>query len=118
MLGKFIKIDDEQFPNPVPGTFNDALYPVENLFTSEDGQQLSNVVRLNRRGWSATFNCTEYMKNRIKDKCMKPSCTCVIDDISMSGRLRTSSPSNLVAGSEYTPETNGLWVVSVTFEEF
>ena len=118
MLGKFIKIDNEQFPNPVAGTFTRAFYPEENTFLTEAGTQVSNVVRLDRQGWTATFNCSAAMKNKIESKCLQASCECQINGETMNGRLRLSAASTLVAGSEKLPETNGLWVVSVSFEEF
>lgn len=118
MLGNFIIIDNVQFPNPVTGTFSTSLHPEENTFMTEAGTQVSNVVRLDRGSWSATFNCSASLKDRLIAVCKKALCEVEINGVSAQGRLRLSGEVTLVANSERSPETDGLWVVPVTFEEF
>lgn len=117
MLGKFLTIDGFQMPNPVPGTFNDGPNPVENVFQTESGRRMTNVVRLNRYSFSCTFNCTSMMRERILNFCMKPSVNITVNGVSHKGTLRTNGSFALVENSEYCRGTNGLWVVPVVFEE-
>ena len=117
MLGRFITIDGELIPNPNPGSFSENFPPQENVFTTEAGTQLSSVVRLDRYTWSGEFNVSSRMKEALKTLAFKPSVTCVVNGVSFSGRLRAGSIS-LVENSEYTRNTDGLWVMNLTFEEF
>lgn len=118
MLDKYLKINNEKMPNPVSGTFTMALNPVENVFENEAGEQMSNVKRLDRISWSGTFNCTSTMRDNLLTICRTASCTCEVDGTSYSGRLRTSGEITMVAGSELTQGTQGLWIVPLRFEEF
>lgn len=117
MLGKFIKVNGEAFPNPNPGTFSDNFEPIENTFVTEAGTTLANIVRLNKYKFSAEFNCTSDLKSRIVRLVQSPSIVCEVDGIQYEGRLRLSS-SNLVANSENIGGTSGLWVIALTFEQF
>lgn len=117
MLGKFLKVDGVQMPNPVKGTWNDGLNPVENVFQSESGRRMTNVVRLDRYSFSCSFNCSSKMKWTILNFCMKPSVIVTVNGVNHKGTLRTSSSSSLVENSEYCRGTDGLWVVPVVFEE-
>lgn len=117
MLGKFIKIDNEQMPNPNPGTFAYRYNPDENVFKSEAGTELSNIRRLNRISWSAAFNCTSTLKEKLETMVLKPSVEVSIDNgTAISGRLRLGSDISLVEDSEYLSATQGLWVVPLVFE--
>ena len=118
MLGKYIKIDSVQWPNPVPGSFAIEYDASENTFEMEDGTVASNIVRLNRPVWGATFNCSSMMKSTIVTACQKTSVTAVVDNVEMKGRLRLSGEITLVENSERTIGTAGLWVVPVRFEGF
>lgn len=115
MLGKYISINGEQMPNPVSGTFSGHLNPKENIFFSEAGTRKSNVVRLDRPSWEATFNCSSTMKDKILGFCMRPEVVCTVDGNTYTGTLREKSH-KLVKDSENTKGTQGLWVVAVEFE--
>lgn len=117
MLGRFITIDGERIPNPNPGSFSENFPPQENVFTTEAGTQLSSVVRLDRYTWSGEFNVSSRMKASLKTLAFKPSVTCVVNGVSYSGRLRLGNIA-LVENSEYARNTDGLWVMNLTFEEF
>lgn len=118
MLGKFIIINNNVMPNPEAGSFVWRINADENVYDSEAGYQLSNVKRLDRVSWSATFDCTGSMKDRIIAFCKLASVTCKIANTSYSGRLRLSGDCTLVANSEWVRGTDGLWQVPVIFEEF
>lgn len=101
-------------PNPVK--FSGGLNPSENLFMSESGTQMSNVVRLDRPSWTASFNCTSRMKNKILAFCTVKSVVATVDGTPMRGRLRLSNQYELVEDSENLEGTQGLWRVQVKFE--
>lgn len=114
MLGKYISINSTLMPNPT--TFSMAYPPDENVFTSEAGTQLSNIRRLDRLTFSASFNCTDRMRDTLVSYCQTPSVSVQIDGgTAISGRLRLGDIS-LVEDSEMVNGTQGLWTVSVTFE--
>lgn len=118
MLGKYLVIDNEQMPNPVSGSLQMMLNAIENVYTTEAGGQAANVVRLDRPSWTATFNCSSAKKDALLLKCQAASVNVTIAGQTMSGRLRLSGGVQLVQDTERTPETDGLWVVPVTFEGF
>lgn len=118
MLGKYIKINNQDMPNPVPGTFEMQLNPDENVFTNEAGGQMSNVRRLTRVSWSATFQCTGTMKDKLLGFCAAPQVSATIHNTTYPGRLRLSGAVALYENSEYTAGTDGLWTVPVVFEGF
>lgn len=118
MLGKYIKINNEEMPNPVAGTFEFQYNPDENVFTNEAGAQMSNVRRLDRISWAATFQCTGTTKDKILAFCKEAGLTSTINGVQYSGRLRLSGAVALYEWSEYTQGTDGLWTVPVVFEGF
>lgn len=118
MLGKYLEIDGGIMPNPVAGTFEYQLNADEKVYTNEAGYQMANVKRLDRLSFSATFQCTGEMKNRILELCQRADCTVKIDGVRYEGRLRLAGAVSLYEWSEYTPGTQGLWTVPVTFEGF
>lgn len=115
MLGKYIKINGTLMPNPVE--FEYTYPPDENVFTSEAGTQLTNVKRLDRLTFQATWHCSSTFRDRLIRLCQTASVTVSIDDSEpVSGRLRLSSGPKLVKDSESTPGTQGLWEVACVFE--
>lgn len=115
MLGRYIKIDNVVMPNPE--TFSYKYNPDENVYTSEAGTQLSNIKRLDRMSFNASFNCSSRLRDALIGLCMTPSVSVQIDGgASTSGRLRLAGDIALVEGSENTNGTQGLWTVPVSFE--
>ena len=115
MLGKYIKFNNTQMPNPV--SFSYKYNPDENIFTSEAGTQMSQIRRLDRLSFSAAFNCTSRLRDQLDALCLLPSVTATIDNgTPVSGRLRQSGDVTLVEDSENTEGTQGLWTVPVIFE--
>lgn len=116
MLGKYLKINNELMPNPVkfegPG-----LNPQENIFFSEGGRRMTNIVRLDRPSWAATFYCTSRMKEKLMTLCKSQSVTSQYNSGEIwTGTLRLSETPSLVENSEYCLNTDGLFEVSVIFE--
>lgn len=115
MLGKYIKINDSTLPNPVSFTY--TYNPSENVYESEAGTQLSNIRRLDRLSFSASFNCSSRLRDTLVTYCKTPSVSVKIDNGTVvNGRLRLSGDIALVEGSENNEGTQGLWTVPVTFE--
>lgn len=117
MLGKFIQINNEKLPVPNPDSYNEGFTPIENVATSEAGTDLVSVVRLDKFHWSGSFNCSSALKAKLVTWCQSPSVSCVIDGVSYNGRLRMADM-NLYNNSAYTNGTQGLWIITVNFEEF
>lgn len=118
MLGKYIIINNETLPNPVPGSFEYQLNPDENVFTNEAGEQMSNIKRLDRLSWSGSFQCTSGMKDKLTAICKSAECTCSFEGEQYGGRLRLGGAVSLYENSEYTRGTDGLWTVPLVFEGF
>lgn len=115
MLGRYISINGTVMPNPEK--FSYTYPPDENVFTSEAGTQMSNIKRLDRLTFAASWNCSSRFRDELLVLCMTPSVSVSIDGgTAVDGRLRLSGGPELVEDSEYTNGTDGLWVVSVTFE--
>lgn len=118
MLGHFIKINNETIPNPNPGSFVENFPPQENVFTTEAGTQLSSVVRLDRYTWAGEFNVSSRLKAKLLSFAQSASVTCTINGTNYNGRLRVNGNITLYPNSEWTRNTDGLWTMSIIFEEF
>lgn len=115
MLGRYITINNLEMPNPVK--FNYNYPPDETVLTSEAGTQLTNIRRLDRLVFGATWACSSRLRDRLIALCQTPSVMVSIDGSeAVSGRLRLNGGPELVEDSEYTYGTQGLWSVSVSFE--
>lgn len=116
MLGKYLKINGEVMPNPV--SFEGlALNPQENVFFAEGGRRMTNIVRLDRPSWSATFQCTSRLKSKLETLCKAQSVTSSFDNgQTIPGTLRMNGAPTLVKNSEFCNGTRGLWEISVIFE--
>ena len=115
MLGRYIKIDNVVMPNPI--AFSYTYDADESVYKSEAGTELSNIRRLDRLSFSATFNCSSRLKDSLVGLCMTPSVDVQIDNGAVtSGRLRLNGDIELVENSEKTGGTQGLWTVRVQFQ--
>ena len=115
MLGKYITINSTLMPNPTK--FSYTYPPDETVYTSEAGTQLTNIRRLDRLTFAASWNCSSRLRDQLIALCQTPSVSVSIDGATaVSGRMRLSGGPELVEDSENTNGTQGLWVVSVTFE--
>ena len=116
MLNKYLKINGELMPNPV--SFKGITpNPQENVFFSEGGRRMTNIVRLDRPSWAATFQCTSRMKAKLETFCKSQSVTSSFNnEPTMTGTLRMSGSPTLVKNSEFCNNTDGLWEISVIFE--
>ncbi len=117
MLGKYIKINNTLIPNPNVGSFKESYPSLENVITTEAGTRRISVVRLNRYVWTGEFNVSSRLKATLLSYALSASVTCEINGVSKSGTLRVGDIT-LYPNSEYTRNTDGLWTMQLTFEEF
>jgi len=115
-LGRYIKINDEVMPNPT--SFSDNYPPDESVYTSESGKRMTQIRRLDRYTFSASFDCSSRLKEKLETLCKTAEVTVYIDgsQTGIKGTLRKAGDSSLVEGSEHTTGTQGLWTVPVVFE--
>ena len=115
MLGKgYVTIGSVTLPNPVE--FSISYENNETQAVSESGTLLVSVTRLLRRNISMTCQVTSFWRDKILALCGENSTTLLLEGETINGRLRLSS-SNLERYSEYTPQTEGLWTMQLTFIE-
>lgn len=114
MLGKYITINNTQMPNPT--SYEETLNPSENVYESEAGTQMSNIVRLDRFSFSASWNCTSRLRDTLKTYCKTASVNVSVDGVAYTGRMRLGGAISLVENSETNTGTQGLWTVPITFE--
>ena len=115
-LGRYIKINDEVMPNPTAFSYDNP--PDESVFTSESGKRMTQIRRLDRFTFSASFDCSSRLRDKLEALCQAPSVTVYMDgsETGIPGTLRKSGATSLVEGSERTTGTQGLWTVPVVFE--
>lgn len=118
MLGQFLKINNVQMPNPNTGTWKESLNPNENKYSTEDGTMKVVPIRLDRKSWSAEFNCTSTMRATLESYCKMARVSCAVNGTTYNGTLRLGGEVALAEDSEYTSGTDGLWVVPLVFESF
>lgn len=115
-LGKYIKIDGALMPKPT--AFSYKYNADENVYTSEAGTEMSNIRRLNRLSFTASFPCTSAARDNLIAKCQAASVVVQLFGVEtdITGRLRLGGDISLVENSENNDGTAGLWVVPVIFE--
>lgn len=115
MLGKnYIKLNGLSIPNPTQLKISDAN--IENIKTSETAEDVGNVTRLCKKTYQFTFQSTSRGKAVIEAFCMLTECTMTFNGVDHFGRLRLTGET-LFAGSEFAPRTDGLWTLTVNFNE-
>lgn len=117
MLGNYIRINNIKIPNPNVGTFTESYPPLENVLTTEAGTRRVSVVRLDRYVWTGEFNVSSRLKAVLLSLAHSASVSCEVNGVSKSGTLRVGNIS-LYSNSEWTRNTDGLWTIQLTFEEF
>ena len=113
MLGKgFLSINGTAIPNPVD--FDIDFEAIENVLTSEAGTDLVNVVRLNKRTFSGTWNLSSNWLGQFQSFANSRLVTLTYLGVDYSCRARGFS-AKLVENSARTHGTDGLWEVSLDF---
>lgn len=115
MLGlNYLTFNNVSIPNPT--AFNISYDNVEEVAQSEAGTDLAIVVRLQKRTFECTFQCTSTWLNSFRTMCNLTSATLVYNSESIVCRARITS-ATLAPDSEYAARTDGLWTVTVSFTE-
>ena len=114
MLGTdFIKIQGVRIPTPA--TYTGNYTNIEEINESEAGTERVIVTRLLKRGYSFTFQVTEYWRNKLLTYGAMTQVSLQIgSENSMTGRFRITND-HLEKNSEFyaTP----LYTVSATFNQ-
>ena len=111
MLGKYLKVNGRQYPNPVE--YVDNFENNETVNVSEAGTDLVASLRLLKLNATMTFQVSKRWMLIIKEDCSLLKSTIDIDGVTFDGRLRLTN-ATLEPDSELT---EGYWTLSVTFIE-
>lgn len=116
MLGRnYIAIDEISFPTPV-GDLEISISDVETEKTSEAGTDLVSTTRLGKRTFSFTLQLTSHLLPTVRSKAQATSCVMTFNGEDIPGRLRAKSY-KMIENSNMTQNTDGLWIVGLTFIE-
>lgn len=115
MLGYYLKFNGVSFPNPTSAT--ETTKTLENVSNSEAGTDLVCVVRAAKRSWVFSFNLSSMKRDVLKAICQEESTTMNYMGTNYTVRVRDLK-AKLVANSEWTPLTEGLYECSVNVTEF
>lgn len=114
MLGKYVKINGMQLPNPTE--YSENFSKVSNTFQSEAGDDLVVDVRTGKYTGNFTFQVSSAWKDRIKAYADMQTF-----QLSVDGTVRTvrveSIDYSLENNSVYAKETQGYWTVTLTATE-
>mgnify|MGYP003311012749 CR=1 FL=1 len=114
MLGKYVKVDGVQYPNPTQTS--ESYANLENVNTSESGKDLASAQRLGKLTINFTFQLSSYWKERILADCRKLNVSLIYCGKTYQGRLRASGNA-LAKNSENSINTNGYWTLNIQFIE-
>lgn len=114
MLGKFVKINGTQLPNPVE--YSENISKVSNVFQSEAGDDLVVDVRTGKYTGNFTFQVSSLWRDRLISYADMKTI-----QLSIDGKIRTvrieSIDCSLEKDSEHTKNTQGYWTVTLTATE-
>lgn len=114
MLGNYITVGADTLPNPTSFSINEET--VENVYESEAGTDLSQVIRFGKVSAKATFQTTSFWRDKLKGYSQTATQTVTINGVTYTMRIRGYS-AKLVANSEHIQGTDGLWTVTLEFKE-
>lgn len=114
MLGKYIKVDGVQYPNPI--TTKISFENNEQVNKSEAGTELVSAVRLQKFSVSMKFQFSSYWRDRLREDAKKLQVSFDFGGYVYQGRLRIKSE-DLEKYSENVGVTDGFWNISATFTE-
>lgn len=114
MLGKFVKINGTQLPNPVE--YSENFSKVSNTFQSEAGDDLVVDVRTGKYTGNFTFQVSSLWRDRLISYADMKTI-----QLSIDGKIRTvrieSIDCSLEKDSEHAKNTKGYWTVTFTATE-
>ena len=117
MLGRgFIKVDNEQLPTPTTGP-KIRIKNIESVLQSEAGTDLVDVIRLNKRTVSCSFQVTSTWKDKLLVIGNRSTVSVQIGtETAFTCRPRIANY-DMYQDSHTVAGTDGLWTVSMNFEE-
>ena len=114
MLGKYLKINNTQIPNPV--NFTEVPQVIETVNQSEAGTDLVAVTRAEKLVLNMTFNLSSFWLAKLKTYSRMLQVTLNYNGVDYIGRFRPAN-NTLQPGSEKTRNTDGLFACQFTFTE-
>lgn len=116
MLGaNYIKINSTAIFNPT--ALSVSYNNVETVGQSIAGNDLVEVIRLQKRTYTCSFDVSSTGLATLENYAAMRSCTVQIGtDASFTARVRITSK-KLAKYSEYAARTDGLWTVSISMIE-
>lgn len=117
MLGrKFIKVDGVRLPSPTSGPKNKPK-DYENVMTSEAGTDLVDVIRLQKKNISCTFQVSSFWKAKLEAICNESTVSVQIGtDTAFTCRPRLTS-CDMYQDSHLVDGTDGLYTMTINFLE-
>lgn len=115
MLGKYLKFNNETFPNPITPSMSSKT--IENVSQSEAGTDLVCVVRASKKSWPFSFNLSKGKRDILEALCEYESTQMTYMGKTYTVRVRNFKD-KLVEGSEWLPSVDGLYECSVDVTEF
>lgn len=108
---------------PEPESWSEEYSVIENVNQTEAGTDQVSVTRYDKLSVSCSFRCSHRWASKFKAYSRKDSISVQMYDIGLGGyKARTmrirSFKADPVKNSQRTPDTNGLWEISFTLEEF
>lgn len=114
MLGKYIKVDGLQYPNPTKTQI--AYENNEKVNKSEAGTELVSAIRLQKLSITFTFQVSSQWRDKILRDCRKLNVALDFGGNEYIGRIRVTK-NVLAKDSEYVSITEGFWTLTVVFTE-
>lgn len=117
MLGrKYLIVDGLRLPTPTT-PIKTRLKNNESVLTSEAGTDIVDIIRLQKQTVSCSFQVTSMWKNKLLSIGNESTVSLQIgNETAFICRPRVTSY-DLFKDSHTVPGTDGLWTVSMTFEE-
>lgn len=116
MLGYYLSFDGSQFPNPLPSSRRRSEV-VETVNRSEAGTDLVVMTRSAKRTWNFDFALSNHYRRILENLSKEEQVTMTYMGYTYIVRVRDYSE-QLIEGSEWSSESNGLYNCSVTVTEY
>lgn len=117
MLGKYLKLNGVQLPNPQK--WKESHDVVENSKETEAGTTATIITRYDKLSVSVSYQCSSAFANQLYALSIKDTLTMQLKGDTKESRtvMIRDFEKSLESGSERTARTDGLWNISFTIEE-
>lgn len=118
MLGrKYLIANGERLPTPTT-PIKIKKKNRENVITSEAGTDIVDIIRLQKRTVTCSFQVSSRWKKKLEDLADETTVFLGIGTTELPFKCRPRMTScDLFDGSQEVAGTDGLWTISMTFEE-